>query len=155
MLQKSGLYKKITRRKLGLSVESIHDGIWHVHLLHDNAPAHKSSTVAQLLKSEKVNVLPHPFYSPDCPLPRPHPCDFTFFPKLQETNQKRKKKLPGRTYRSRRAFGSAVHQFLMNVPTVHQYKNNCSKNWIKILKRCVLAKEEYFKGNNNKKKKKK
>ena len=40
-------------------------GLQHVHLLHDNASAHKSSTVAQFLKSEKVTVLWHPPYSPD------------------------------------------------------------------------------------------
>ena len=49
----------------------------HVHLLHDNGPAHKSLTVAQFLKSEKVNVLSHPPFSQDLAL-----CDFSLFQKL-------------------------------------------------------------------------
>ena len=40
-------------------------GLKHVYVLHDNAPAYKSSTAAQLLKSEKVNELSHRPYSPD------------------------------------------------------------------------------------------
>ena len=40
-------------------------GLQHMHLLHNNFSAHKSLTVAQVLKSEKVNVLSHPPYSPD------------------------------------------------------------------------------------------
>ena len=49
----------------------------HAYLLYDNAVAHKSSTVAQL-KSEKVNVLSHPLYSPDLAL-----CDIFLFSKLK------------------------------------------------------------------------
>ena len=45
-------------------------GLQHDHLLHDNAPAHKSSTVARFLKSEKVSVLSHPPCSPAQTWPR-------------------------------------------------------------------------------------
>ena len=77
-------------------------GLQHVHLLHDNAQAHKSSTVAQFLKSENVNVLSHLPYSPDLT-----PCDFS---------------LSGRRFRSRSVLGSAVYQFLMGV-LKDEYKN--------------------------------
>ena len=40
-------------------------GLHHVPLLHDNASAHKSSTVIQFLKSKKVSILSYPPYSPD------------------------------------------------------------------------------------------
>ena len=53
----------------------------HTHLLHDNFPAHKSSTVAQFLTSEKVSVLPHPPNSPDL-----SPYVFFLFLKLKKKN---------------------------------------------------------------------
>ena len=53
-------------------------GFKHVHLLHDNAPAHTSAIVAAFLKKETVTVLPHPTYSPDLA-----PCDFFLFPKIE------------------------------------------------------------------------
>ena len=108
-------------------------GLQHVKLLHDNAPAHKASVVVDFFTSEKVNVLPHPPYSPDLA-----PCDFFLFPKL-------KKHLSGRRYRSRTALGSAIHQYLIGVPK-EEYEN-CFRSWIKRLKRCVLAKGDYFEGN--------
>ena len=91
-------------------------------------PAHETLTVAQFLKSENVSVLSHPSYSPDLA-----PCDvFLFFSEI------------GRRYRSRSAMGPAGHQFLLGVPK-DEYEN-CFMHWIKILKRCVLAKGEHFKG---------
>ena len=110
-------------------------GLQHVHLLHDNAPAHCSSAVAQLLKSEKVNVLSHTFCSPDLV-----PCDFFHFPKL-------KKKKPKNTYLVG-DIGPEVHwglrftSFLWIYPKMSM--KLVSKKWIKRLKRCVLAKGEYF-----------
>ena len=103
-------------------------------------PKYKSSSVAQCLKSEKVNILSHPPYSPALA-----PCDFCLFPKLK----KEKQTLSGRRYRSRSALVSAVNQFLMGVHK-DEYEN-CFKHWIKRLKRCVLAKGEYFEGNLDKK----
>ena len=52
----------------------------HVHLLHDHAPAYKSSTVAQIFKPVKVNVLSYPPYSTDLGT-----CEFSSFPKLKMT----------------------------------------------------------------------
>ena len=66
-------------------------GFKHVHLLHDNAPAHTSAIVTAFLKKEKVSVLLHPLYSPDLA-----PCDFFLFPKLKSF-------LAGRKYQSRYA----------------------------------------------------
>lgn len=47
-------------------------------LLHDNAPAHSSAVVAQLLAKRQVAVLPHPPYSPDMA-----PADYFLFPKIK------------------------------------------------------------------------
>ena len=40
-------------------------GFEHVQLPHDNAPAHKSDIVTDVLQKGKVTVLLHPPYSPD------------------------------------------------------------------------------------------
>lgn len=128
-------YKNVVLKTLRKKMRKLRPqtGLAYVNLLHDNAPAHKSSIVTDFLKSEKVNVLPHPPYSPDLA-----PCDFFLFPKL-------KKHLSGRRYRSRSALGSAIHQFLLSVPK--QSYENCFKNWIKRLKQCVQAGGDYFEGN--------
>ena len=52
-------------------------GVRGIKLLHDKAPAHKSTTVQEYLKESWLNVLDHPPYSPDL-----SPCDFWMFPKL-------------------------------------------------------------------------
>ena len=109
------------------------NSLQYVHLLHDNAPAHKSSTAAQFVKSEKVSVLSHTPYSPDLAQ-----CIFFLFPKLKSTYLVA-------DHRSRSAFGSAVYQFLMSV--LKDECGNCFKKWIKRLKQCVLAKGEYYEGN--------
>ena len=55
-----------------------------VHLIHDNAPSHKSEVVKTFIVSENVNAVNRPPYSPDH-----SPCDFFFVPK---------KMLSGRTF---------------------------------------------------------
>ena len=88
-------------------------GLKYLHHLHDNAPAHTAPIVTEFLESEKVNVLPHPSFSPDLA-----PCDYFLFPEL-------KFHLSGKRYKSRNALGSAVYQFLMGVPI--QDHERCSK----------------------------
>ena len=107
-------------------------GFKHVHLLHDNAPAHTSTIVTAFLKKEKVTVLPHPPYSPDLA-----PCDFFLFPKLKAF-------LAGRKYQSRQALGSAIHQYLITVPK-SAYRD-AFKKWIHRLKLCISSHREYFEG---------
>ena len=107
-------------------------GFKHVRLLHDNAPAHTCSIVTNILKSEKVTVLPHPPYSPDLA-----PCDFSLFPKLKNF-------LSGRRYRSRQALGSAVHQYFQGIPKA-EYRDAFRK-WIHRLKLCISNRGEYFEG---------
>ena len=75
-----------------------------VHLLHDNASSHKCE-VKSFLASEKMKVLKHPPYSPDLS----PPCDFFLFPKL-------KKMLSGNKYTSRSSLGSAIYQYLQQIP---------------------------------------
>ena len=54
--------------------------------------------------SEKVKVLNHPPYSSDL-----SPCDFFLFPRL-------KKMLSGNKYTSTSSIGSAIYQFLQQIP---------------------------------------
>ena len=57
--------------------------IQHVYLLHDTVLARKSSAVAQFLKSDQVNVLSHPPYSPVMA-----PCDFFTLSKIENKIRK-------------------------------------------------------------------
>lgn len=107
-------------------------GLSGMTLLHDNAPAHKSSIATQFLKHKGVSVLPHPPYSPDLA-----PCDFFLFPKL-------KKFLEGRRYHNRNAIGSAIFQYLKTIPK-KDYQG-AFQNWIKRLKLCIKVNGEYFEG---------
>ena len=44
-------------------------GVCGIKLLHDNAAVNKSATVQEYLKESGLNVLDHPPYSPDLPIP--------------------------------------------------------------------------------------
>ena len=103
-----------------------------VHLLHDNASSHKREVVKSFLASEKVKVLNHPPYSPDL-----SPCDFFLFPRL-------KKMLSGNKYTSRSSLGSAIHQYLQQIPKEDYL--SAFRDWVKRLQKCVLVKGEYFEG---------
>jgi len=48
-------------------------------LHHDNAAPHTAKVVTKYLKQERVNVLPHPPYSPDLAF-----CDFFLFSNLKK-----------------------------------------------------------------------
>ena len=81
-----------------------HTGVHSIKLLHDNAPAHKSTTVQEYLKESGLDVLDHPPYSPDL-----SPCDFWLFPRLKEM-------LAGHHFESHCGIGSAVYQCLQHIP---------------------------------------
>ena len=79
-------------------------GVRSIKLLHDNAPAHKSTMVQEYLKESGLDVLDHLPYSPDLSL-----CDFWLFPRLKEM-------LAGHRFESRCDIGSAIDQCLQHVP---------------------------------------
>ena len=112
-------------------------GLQYVHLLYDNAPAYKSSTVAQFLKSERVNVALQT---------RPGPLRVFPFSEIE----KKKKTTTKNTYLVG-GIGPEVHWSLQFTSFYWVYPKMSMKsfffqNWIKRLKRCVLAKRDYFKG---------
>ena len=86
------------------------------------------------LASEKVKVLNHPPYSPDL-----SPCDFFLFLRLKKT-------LSGNKYTSRSSLGSAVYQYLQQIPK-EDYLSAFHK-WVKRLQKCVSVQGEYFEGCN-------
>ena len=95
-------------------------------------PALMCEVVKSFLASEKVKVLNHPAYSPDL-----NPCDFFLFPRL-------KKMLSGNKYTSRSSLGSAIYQYLQQIPKEVYLSAFC--NWVKRLQKCVSVKGEYFEG---------
>ena len=99
-------------------------GVRGIKILHDNAPAHKSTTVQQYLKESGFDVLDHPPYSPDL-----SPCDFWLFP--------RKEMLAGHLFESRCGIGSAVYQCLQHIPR-EDYRAAFWK-WVDRCKMCVEA----------------
>ena len=64
LFYKRRILKKVLK---SISLKGDH-GLKGIKLLHDNAPCHRASTVIDFLKKEKVQVLPHPPYSPDLAL---------------------------------------------------------------------------------------
>ena len=80
-------------------------GVRGIKLLHDNAPAHKSTTVQEYRKESGLDVLDHPPYSLDL-----FPCDVWLFPKLKEM-------LAGHCFESCCGIGSAVYQCLQHIPS--------------------------------------
>ena len=111
------------KRRLGTGVHSI-------KLLHDNAPAHNSTTVQEYLKESGLDVLHHPPYSPDL-----SPCVFLLFPSLKEM-------LAGHRFESRCGIGSAVYQCLQHIPK-EDYRTALRK-WVDRCKMCVDT--AYFEG---------
>ena len=103
-----------------------------VDLLHDNASSHKCKVVKSFLASEKLKVLNHPPYSPDL-----SPCDFFLFPRLKKT-------LSGNKCMSRSSLGSAIYQYLQQIPKEDYL--SAFRNWVKRLQKYVSAKGEYFEG---------
>ena len=107
-------------------------GVRGIKLLHDNTPAHKSTTVQKYLKESWLDVLGHPPYSPDL-----SPCDFWLFPRLKEM-------LAGHGFESRCGIGSAVYQRRQHIPK-EDYLASFRK-WVDLCKMCVEADRAYFEG---------
>jgi histone-lysine N-methyltransferase SETMAR len=103
-----------------------------VILHHDNASPHKAEVVTSYLKRERVQLLPHPPYSPDLA-----PCDFFLFPRI-------KKELGGRKFENVENLARAVQAVSDSIPKDEYYK--VFQSWQKRLKRCIEVGGEYFEG---------
>jgi len=101
-------------------------------LYHDNAPAHAAFSVAQLLTSKGITVMPQPPYSPDLV-----PCDFFSF-------QKTKSAVKGHHFESTEDIRRSVMHTLNDIPQAAFQE--CYKQWQYRWKTCVQVQGMYFEG---------
>ena len=104
-------------------------GVRGIKLLHDNSPAHKSTTVQEYLKESGLDVLYHIHTALTC---RP-----VTFGCSQD-----KEMLAGHRFESCCGIGSAVYQCLQHIPK-EDYRAAFWK-WVDRCKMCVEADGGYF-----------
>ncbi|UYV73920.1 hypothetical protein LAZ67_11001446 [Cordylochernes scorpioides] len=103
---------------------------WLLH--HDNAPAHTSLLVRDLLAKNNTLMMPQPPYSPDLA-----PCDFFLFPKL-------KRPMKGRRYATLDEIKTASKEELKKI-----LKNDflkCFEDWKNRWHKCIIFHGDHFEG---------
>ncbi|UYV78553.1 hypothetical protein LAZ67_16001984 [Cordylochernes scorpioides] len=103
---------------------------WLLH--NDNAPAHTSLLVRDLLAKNNTLMMPQPPYSPDLA-----PCDFFLFPKL-------KRPMKGRRYATLDKIKTASKEELKKI-----LKNDflkCYEDWKNRWHKCIISHGDYFEG---------
>ncbi|UYV67597.1 hypothetical protein LAZ67_5001331 [Cordylochernes scorpioides] len=103
---------------------------WLLH--HDNAPAHTSLLVRDLLAKNNTLMMPQPPYSTDLA-----PCDFFLFPKLNRP-------MKGRRYATLDEIKTASKEELKNI-----FKNDffkCFEDWKNRWHKCIISHGHYFEG---------
>ena len=105
-------------------------GMRGIKLLIDNASSHTARLTKNFLESERIELLPHPPYSPDLA-----PCDFWLFPKL-------KIYLQGKEFDTRQALGTALYQYFKSIPE-EEYRKVFFQ-WVERLRKCVSVGGDYF-----------
>lgn len=108
------------RPKVGCSRTLLH---------HDNASPHKSAAVLNYLQENKIQLVPHPPYSPDLA-----PLDFWLFPQLKE-------KLSGTKFQRIQDLAKAVYSELKSIPP-SEYRHAFEK-WLERLRLCVQVEGGY------------
>ncbi|CAF1537338.1 unnamed protein product [Adineta ricciae] len=116
-----GLVRKL-RKKRPLSTTH------GIKLYHDNARPHTNDIVFDYLQEEKINVIPHPPYSPDLA-----PSDFWLFNYLKRNLD---------TYQDAESLRKAITKTLNSTP-IDEYKKTF-KNWIQRMKLCIEYHGDYF-----------
>ncbi|UYV84478.1 hypothetical protein LAZ67_X002338 [Cordylochernes scorpioides] len=103
---------------------------WLLH--HDNAPAHTSLLVRDLLAKNNTLMMPQPPYSPELA-----PCNFLLFPKL-------KRPMKGRRYATLDEIKTASKEELKKI-----LKNDflkCFEDWKNRWHKCIISHGDYFEG---------
>ncbi|UYV61909.1 hypothetical protein LAZ67_1007037 [Cordylochernes scorpioides] len=101
---------------------------WLLH--HDNAPAHTSLLVRDILAKNNTLMMPQPPYSPDLA-----PCDFLLFPKL-------KRPMKVRRYATLDEIKTASKEELKMI-----FKNDflkCFEDWKNRWHKCIISHGDYF-----------
>jgi [histone H3]-lysine36 N-dimethyltransferase SETMAR len=104
----------------------------NVLLHYDNAAPHTSKIVISYLEQEKVNVLPHPPYSPDLA-----PCDFFLFPKI-------KKELKNKKFESVENLARVVQAITFGIEKEEYHR--AFEDWRRRLQLCIDKDGHYFEG---------
>ncbi|UYV68230.1 SRM [Cordylochernes scorpioides] len=104
---------------------------WLLH--HDNAPAHTSLLVRDLLAKNNTLMMPQPPYSPDLP-----PCDFFLFPKL-------KRPMKGRRYATLDEIKTASKEELKKIEKKKDFLK-CFEDWKNRWHKCIISHGDYFEG---------
>ncbi len=99
-------------------------------LLHDNAPAHRSAPVQNVLRNAAVESLPHPGYSPDL-----SPPDYWLFSRL-------KKMVRGVHYHNANDLITSVNAAIALIPQ-HDFRSAMDKLPDKLCK-CIAVRGDYF-----------
>ena len=115
-----------------ISSQRPNSGTQNVLLLHDNASPHKTRAITRFLEENKIQVLPHPPYSPDLA-----PCDFWLFPLLKD-------RLAEKKFHRIQDLAKAVKSVLNAIPK-EDYRKAFS-DWLRRLQRCIDVRGEYFEG---------
>ncbi|KAI6653073.1 Transposase [Oopsacas minuta] len=85
-------------------------------ILIDNASSHTTKLTKYFLDIERLELLPHPPYSPDLAL-----CDFWLFPKL-------KIYLQVKDFNTLQALGTGLYQYFKSIPE-EEYRNVFTSGW--------------------------
>ncbi|UYV84061.1 hypothetical protein LAZ67_X001029 [Cordylochernes scorpioides] len=104
---------------------------WLLH--HDNAPAHTSLLVRDLLAKNNALMMPQPPYSPELA-----PCDFFLFPKL-------KRPMKGRRYAMLDEIKTASKEELKNI-FFFKYFLMCFEDWKNRWHKCIISHGDYLEG---------
>ena len=108
------------------------EGYRTVKLHHDNAPCHTSAFTLGFIGESKLDMVPHPPYSPDLAV-----CDFFVFPRL-------KSEMCGHRFRNLRDMRTAVFRTLRGIPQAdfHAAIQSLPLRWMK----CMNSQGDYFEG---------
>lgn len=105
-------------------------GLRGIFLHHDNARPHTAIRTIDFLNDTRVQLLPHPPYSPDLA-----PCDFWLFPFL-------KKHLRGERYPNEKEAILAINHVLKEAP--QELFVNCIDDWFRRMSKCIQHHGCYF-----------
>jgi histone-lysine N-methyltransferase SETMAR len=101
---------------------------WILH--HDNAPAHGSRVVHEVLQRRQISLLEHPPYSPDLA-----PCDFWPFPRV-------KSQLRGQKFESSSALQGALQAILKSI--ARDGLQHVFQEWRERWTKCIQTNGCYF-----------
>ena len=103
---------------------------WLLH--HDNAPAHSSLLVRNILAKNNTVIMPQPPHSPDLAS-----CDFFLFLRL-------KRPMKGRRFSTIEEIKTELLRELKDIPKSAYQK--CFQDWEKRLHKCIISEGNYLEG---------